>query len=629
MTRSRFLLLAGGASFASALALLVHTLPVNAGTPAQKPAPKAAPAPVEAKPAAPSAEQEAQAFLSFYNPMYERLSTVAAEAAWKASTDVKPEHEGERTGAGKAWGAFAGNRVIIEKVRALLARKAELQPLTVRQLERIMLMAAEAPGTIPDVVNRRVELESRQSSLLDGWQFCLQRDKKGACAKPTDANGIDKILVESKKLPERLTAWNAAKEVGTTLRPGILQLREVRNQVAREMGHSSFFALQVADYRMSVPEMMTLLDQLLVDTRPLYEQIHCYAKHTLAQRYGVKEVPQKMPAHWLGNRWAQAWPGIVEGVDADAPFKGKTPEWIVKSAEAFYVGIGFPTLPDGFWKKSDLYPVEKGNPRKKNSHASAWHMDLGSDVRSLMSVESNSYWFGTTHHELGHIYYYVSYTRPDVPPVLREGANRSFHEGMGDLMAIAAGQQPYLEKMGLVQKDKPVSQEQWLLEEAMESIVFIPWGAGVMSHYEHDLYEKNLPEAELNKRWWDYVAQYQGIVPPAARDESTCDACTKTHINDDPAQYYDYALASIVKYQLHDHICRKILGKDPHACDYSGNKAVGEFLQGIMKLGATRDWREVIQNATGKALSTQPLAEYYAPVLAYLKKQNEGRQCGF
>jgi len=561
--------------------------------------------------------------------LFERVSTVVSESAWSASTDVTPEHEGERTGAVKVMSAVLGNKVVIEKTKSLLANKDQLNLVTTRQLERILSMAAEAPGTIPEVANRRAELESRQSAILDGWQFCLERDKKGVCKKPTDANGIDKILVGSKKLPERENAWNASKEVGTPLRPGIVQLQNVRNLVAREMGYSSFFALQVSDYRMGVPEMMTLLDQLIDDVKPLYEQLQCHARYTLARRYNVKEVPKLIPAHWLGNRWGQAWPGVVEGVDLDPVFKTKTPEWIVKTAEDFYVGIGFPKLPDTFYSKSDLYPVPKGQTRKKNSHASAWHMDLRDDVRSLMSVEADSRWFSTTHHELGHIYYYVSYSRPEVPLVLREGANRSFHEGMGDLISIASAQQPYLNKLGLIPPSMKINQDQWLLDEAMDSIVFIPWGAGVMSHFEHDLYEKNLPEAELNSTWWNYVAKYQGIAPPSSRDPKGCDACTKTHINDDPAQYYDYALASIVKYQLHDHICRKILNQDPHQCDYSGNKKVGEFLAGIMKLGATRDWRQVIQEATGSPLSTKPLADYFAPLLPALKTINEGRTCGF
>ena len=85
-----------------------------------------------------------------------------------------------------------------------------------------------------------------------------------------------------------------------------------------------------------------------------------------------------------------------------------------------------------------------GVARKKNTHASAWHIDHDQDVRSLMSVEANEQWFGTAHHELGHIYYFLSYSRPEVPFLLREGANRAFHEAVGDLAKLASQQTPYL-----------------------------------------------------------------------------------------------------------------------------------------------------------------------------------------
>jgi peptidyl-dipeptidase A len=292
------------------------------------------------------------------------------------------------------------------------------------------------------------------------------------------------------------------------------------------------------------------------------------------------------------------------------------------------VSLGFPRLPDSFWKKSDLYPVPAGSARKKNSHASAWHIDRAADVRSLMSVEADEQWFATAHHELGHIYYYISYSTPAVPMLLREGANRAFHEAVGELAKLASQQTPYLVKVGVMPRGKEPDATAWLLQSAMESIVFMPFSAGTMSHFERDLYEANLPPSEWQRKWWDYAGQYQGVEPPVSRyEDALCDACTKTHINDDAAQYYDYALASLIKFQLHDHICTKILKQDVRACDYSGNHQVGDFLHGILKLGATRDWRAVIQEATGEPISPRAMMAFYQPLVDELSKRNAGKDC--
>ena len=99
------------------------------------------------------------------------------------------------------------------------------------------------------------------------------------------------------------------------------------------------------------------------------------------------------------------------------------------------------------------------------------------------------------------------------------------------------------------------------------------------------------------------------------------------HIAPNAAEYYDYALATLIKFQLHDHICTKILKQDVRACDYSGNKEVGAFLKGILSLGATRDWRKVIKDATGEPISPRALMAFYAPLLPDLSKRNEGKDC--
>jgi peptidyl-dipeptidase A len=376
---------------------------------------------------------------------------------------------------------------------------------------------------------------------------------------------------------------------------------------------------------MTISEMQALLDGFVRDTKPLYDELHLWTRRHLAKRYGAPVPQGAIPAHWINNRWSQNWTGIVEAADLDPYFAGREPSWIVKTAEAFYTSMGFEQLPPSFWEKSDLYPVSPGESRKKNSHASAWHIDLEKDVRSLMSVEPDTRWFLTTHHELGHIYYYLSYTRPEVPPILRAGANRAFHEGIGELISIASHQTPYLKGLGIVPREKEIDPIPFLLNEALgETIPFIAWSAGVISRWEADLYEKNLPPAEWNRRWWSYVKEYQGIEPPGPRGDEYCDPATKTHINDDPAQYYDYAIATVLKYQLHEHIARKVLGEDPRACNYQGRKDVGEFLKSILREGASRPWREVLRAATGEDLSTRAMMAYFEPLREWLRKENSG-----
>ena len=484
-------------------------------------------APPAAK-APPKKASPADSFLDFYNSLFIGFTRGSQEAGWVASTDVNDAHEGERTGANTLLAIFQGDKKVIEAARGFLAKRKQLPPVVARQLDKILLGAAEGPGTIAEVTKTRVAAESHQSALMDGFTYKLD-------GKAVSANDIDDILEKSKDLALRKRAWESSKELGKPLRGGLENLQKLRNQVAREMKFSSYFALQVADYDMSDEEMMKLLDGFLADTRPLYEKMHAWVRETLAARY-KQPVPKLIPAHWINNRWSQEWSGVVEGsVDMDPLFKSKSAEWIVKTAEQFYVSMGFPSLPASFWQKSDMYPVAAGGKRHKNAHASCWHIDLDTDIRSLMSVQPNTWWFRTAHHELGHAYYFMSYSRPEVPPILRQGANRAMHEAIGDLAAIAAAQPVYLKSVGVLPESQKIDERAALLDEALDSAIpFIAWSAGTMAHWEHELYEKDMPAGEWQKRWWDDVAKYQGVAPPTDRSQlpEACDACSKTHIND-------------------------------------------------------------------------------------------------
>ena len=191
---------------------------------------------------------------------------------------------------------------------------------------------------------------------------------------------------------------------------------------------------------------------------------------------------------------------------------------------------------------------------------------------------------------------------------------------------MASMQKPFLVGIGLIDESAETDEMQQLLKEALAQVVFIPFSAGTMTHFERDLYAGELPKDSYNQRWWQYVKDFQGIVPPTQRGEKYCDAATKTHINNDAAQYYDYALSYIILHQFHAHIANEILHQDPRATNYFGNKEVGAFLGGVLEQGAVGDWREIMKEELGEEISAKPMLDYYKPLMAYLKKENQGRK---
>lgn len=569
-------------------------------------------------------QSDAQNFIEAYNQDYQELYYESAKAEWATNTKIV---EGDTTNAvrnrkaNEALASFTGSTSNIKNIQEYLKQKEKLQPLQRKQLEYMLYQAANNPQTVPDLVKERIKKETEQVEKLFGFDFKV-------AGKSVSTNHIDEIMREEGNLEKRLATWVASKEVGKGLKEGLVDLQRLRNETVQALDYPDYFTYQVSEYGMGTEEMIALNEQLIQEIWPLYRELHTYARYELAKKYGVKNVPDMLPAHWLPNRWGQDWNAMnkVKGMDLDGILKNKSKEWLMKQGEAFYISLGFTELPEIFWSESSLYPLPADVGYKKNNHASAWHMDLDKDVRSLMSVIPNRDWYETVHHELGHIYYYITYTNQDVPLLLRRGGNRGFHEAIGSLMGLAAMQKPFLAHLKLLPARSQTDETQALLKEALNYIVFLPWSSGVMTRFEYELYARNLPADQFNSKWWELKKRYQGIIPPTPRGEEYCDAASKTHINDDAAQYYDYALSYVLLFQFHDFISEKILKQDPHATNYYGEKHVGDFLKKVMHPGASRDWRELLRENIGEDLSAQAMLDYFQPLMKYLKKVNKNRK---
>lgn len=245
-------------------------------------------------------QERADHFLALANAGYQALFRVNSEAQWLAVTDVTPAHDAAAAATGKAYAAFNGNPAIISEARELLTHQKELNELTVRQLKQLLLNAAEGPMTNPDLVAKRVAGETKQASILNGFEFKLN-------GQPITVNQIDDKLEQSVDLNERKAVWEASKESGHALKPNLVTLRDLRNGVAKEMKYPDYFALEVAAYGMTTDEMLKMLEGWMATLRPLYLQLHTWAKYKLAEKFH-QSVPKKIPAHWINNRWG---PGMA------------------------------------------------------------------------------------------------------------------------------------------------------------------------------------------------------------------------------------------------------------------------------------------------------------------------------
>ena len=395
--------------------------------------------------------------------------------------------------------------------------------------------------------------------------------------------------------------------------------------------------------------------------RPLYEALHCHVRARLAEHYGTDLVPldKPIPAHLLGNMWAQEWeeiydlvepyPGVAElnvdtelekrrddmqheleqqgksAADAGVTADRQSAVAMVRMAEDFYTSLGMPNLPDSFWERSMLI---RPRDREVVCYASAWSMDGKQDVRYKGCIKPTGVELYTAFHELGHLYYDLMYQ--DQPPLFQSAAHDGFHEAVGDTVNLSMTPD-FLHNLGLIKQasesDEAVINEQMKL--ALDKIAFLPFGK-LIDMWRWGVFDGRIDKADYNKAWWDLRTKYQGIAPPVARSETDFDPGAKYHIPGN-TPYTRYFLAFILQFQFHKALCQAAGYSGPlYKCSIYGNKEAGQHFMAMLKLGASRPWQDALEKLTGtRQMEASAIIEYFQPLMDWLQKKNENLTCGW
>jgi peptidyl-dipeptidase A len=442
-------------------------------------------------------------------------------------------------------------------------------------------------------------------------------------------------LAKSRSYDELAEIWSGWRKVARPMRKHYTRYVELANEGAKGLGFANVGALWKSRFDLDPDGFEKEVDRLWNQVKPLYEQLHCYVRGKLRKKYGDTRVPAKgpIPAHLLGNMWAQDWgyisdivvPRKARTIDLDRVLKRKRPDEqrMVRYAESFFVSLGMDKLPQTFWKRSML---RKPADRQVVCHASAWAIDYADDLRIKMCIKINGEDFTTIHHELGHIYYYHYYKQ--LSPLYRDSANKGFHEGLGDTISLSVTP-GYLKQVGILPRVPKQDAVALLLPRALEKIAFLPFGL-LIDKWRWDVFAGKVKPADYNKHWWSLRRRYQGVAPPMQRSEADFDPGAKYHVAAN-VPYVRYFLAHILQFQFHRALCKIAGHQGPlHTCSIYDNKKAGARLMAMMKLGLSRPWPEALEALTGKKeMDATAILSYFAPLQKWLKKQNAGQQCGW
>jgi peptidyl-dipeptidase A len=595
---------------------------------------------VEAGPPPPSID-EASAFVADVEAHLRRLWVARDRASWVSENFITDDTEALATAAEEATAGYVRDAIV--RSRRFDAIRAELPPDVVRKLY-LLSVAQTVPA--PEDDQERAELagiETWMTSTYGRGQYCpppgsrlLRYAKKPA--KCLRLGELSRVLAESRDRAELLEAWTGWHAIAAPMRDKFVRYVDLANEGARAIGFSDVGALWRAGYDMPPDDFAADVDRLWKDVRPLYAALHCFVRGRLQAKYGKDVVPDgaPIPAHLLGNMWAQEWNNVYDLVtpyptepSLDVTSRLKSEQWdavkMLRQGERFFTGLGFEPLPPTFWERS-LFA--RPRDREVVCHASAWDVSWSGDLRVKVCLEPTEEDFVTAHHELGHDFYFQRY---DALPILfQQGANDGFHEAIGDTIALSVTPD-YLKTLGLLGKapggdHSRINQQ---MKMALEKVAFLPFGL-LVDRWRWDVFSGRTPPSQYEATWSALRATYQGVAAPLARTEGDFDPGAKFHVAAS-TPYMRYFLARIYQFQFHRALCEAAGSRAPlDQCSIYEKRHAGEKLIGMLALGASKPWPDALEAVgAGRKADAGALLEYFAPLKAFLDDANKGKTCGW
>jgi peptidyl-dipeptidase A len=580
------------------------------------------------EPVAETPMETAEEFVARANAELEKLYREQAAAEWVRATYIIGDTAILASANSKRYAKWHGEMV----ERSLAYDGQDLDPKNRRALALLKLDTSAPSPRDPAKRKELAEITTDLRGLYGAGKYCRNDND---CISGSE---LELLMQKSRDYDELLEYWAGWRRISVPMRDKYERFVELANEGAAELGYRDVGEMWRANYDMSPAEFDAESTRLWDQVKPLYDELHCHVRAKLGETYGEDKVPQdgRIPAHLLGNMWAQEWapiydliepyPGVGD-VDVDATLKTKnfSPQEMVRSAENFYVSLGMPRLPDTFWERSQF---TKPRDRDVVCHASAWGLDGGNDLRIKMCINQTYDELRVIYHELGHNYYQGAYKNE--PTLFRGGAHDGFHEAIGDTVVLSMTP-AYLAEVGLVKsmEDDPRAVINRQMQMALDSIAFLPFGR-LIDEWRWGVFSGQISPENYNQAWWDLRTKYQGIEPAVERSEADFDPGAKYHI---PANtpYSRYFLAGILQFQFHRSLCQATGHEGSlHECSIYGSKEAGEKLYAMLAAGAKQPWQDTLELLTGtREMDATAIIDYFAPLMGYLKEQNKDRACGW
>jgi peptidyl-dipeptidase A len=267
-------------------------------------APSKAAAPPPASEMQKPTPEDARAFVTKVDTDLRRVLVEGSTADWIKNTYITDDTERNAASANERLFGYASDA-------AKTGRRFQGMPLDPETDRMLYLLRIGSP--IIDDPKDRLELTTL-AAKMEGY-YGRAKDAKGR-----DLEELEKIVDKSRDYDVLLDAWTSWHDTARPQRKAYPRFVELQNEGARGAGFSNMGDMWRANYDMAPDAFEKETDRLWQQVKPLYDDLHCYVRARLQKHYGKDKVPdgKPIPAHLLGNMWAQEWTNVYPLVE---PYK--------------------------------------------------------------------------------------------------------------------------------------------------------------------------------------------------------------------------------------------------------------------------------------------------------------------
>nr|XP_021489952.1 angiotensin-converting enzyme-like [Meriones unguiculatus] len=567
-------------------------------------------------------ETQARTFLEFYEETAQVVLNEFMEATWNYVTNITKKNRESMLQKEVERSQF----MLYFGTRARLFKTDHFHdPEVKRMLSKLQNVDKSALPT--EDLREYNRLLTYMETTYSTTEVCLD---EGPCLSLEP--DLEEIMATSRDRKELLWAWQSWHDsVGRQLRSAYEYYVLLSNKAAQYNGYRDMGDMWRSKYESD--NLEEDLRQLFEELQPLYLNLHAYVRRSLYRYYGPQLIDLRgpIPAHLLGNMWAQSWENILDLV---LPYPDKPPEDITKimksqhwrpekmfqEANIFFTSMGLLPAPPDFWVKSMLERPVDG--REVECHASSWNFYKHDDFRVKKCTEVTIEDLLSVFHQMGHIQYFMQFQNLSI--IYQESASPAFQEAVGSVISLSASSHKHLLNRGLLSHQHQDAEEEvnFLMGVALEKIAFIPFSY-LVDVFRWKVFDGTIPKDLYNQEWWNLRLKLQGLCPPSPRSEEDFDPGAKFHVAAS-VPYIRYFLSLVLQFQLHEALCRAAGHVGPlHQCDIYNSKVAGKVLGDSLKLGSSRPWQEVLEDITGEPnISAKAFLTYFKPLLNWLVTEN-------